>query len=290
VTADRPPILDVCAQLAEQGDLTGLDGKKVTWAFRAVRDDLRSRNEFRYPWPGQWATAPGPILKHDDPCPSAPGDGLCVAKTFYGAAQGGIPFSTMLIVGYTRRDVLAEDDHKVRVRKMYVADVVEVATLLRSADLQSADLRSADLQFADLRSANLQSANLRSANLQSANLQSANLRSADLQSANLRSANLRFADLRSANLRSADLRSADLRSANLQSANLQSANLQSADLRSADLRSADLRSANLRSANLRSADLQFADLRSANLRFATYSQLTLWPVGTDPVALGAVML
>jgi hypothetical protein len=190
VTDVRLPILDVCAQLAEHGDLTGLDGKKVTWAFRAVRADLRSRNEFRYPWPGQWATAPGPIHKHDDPCPSAPGDGLCIAKTFHGAAQGGIPFSTMLIVGYARRDVLAEDDHKVRVRKMYVADVVEIATLLQYADLRSADLQSADL----------------------------------------------------------------------------------------------------RSANLRSADLRSADLRSANLRFATYSQLTLWPVGTDPVALGAVML
>ena len=158
---ERLPILDLCAELAEQGDLTGLGGKKVRWAFRAVHPDLRSRDGYRYPWPGQWAEAPKdgrPLTKNGDPCPSSEVGGLCVAKTLAGAAAGGIPFSTMLIVGITTRDVLAEDADKMRVRRMYVADVVTAKTLLERANLGFADLRFADLRSADLRSANLRSA------------------------------------------------------------------------------------------------------------------------------------
>ncbi len=173
-TPTKPDLLDWLAQHAQTADLSGLDGQEVTWAFRAVRPDLRSRGEFRYPWPGRWAEAPGPIIAaNTGPCPNDVGDGLCIAKNFYGASQGGIPLSTLLLVGYTAKDVLGEDQSKVRVRRMYVADLLDVATLLRSADLRSADLGSADLGSADLGSANLRYANLGSANLRYANLRSA---------------------------------------------------------------------------------------------------------------------
>jgi hypothetical protein len=177
-------------------------------AWRAVHPDLRSSNGFRWPWPGNEATAPLPAGKQfskGDPCPTFVGDGLCLAKTFKGAASGGIPASTCLEVTYRAEDVLGEDADKIRVSGCHVVDVFDnlalirsgwfVGANLRSADLRSANLRSADLRYADLRYANLGYANLRSADLGSANLRSADLRSADLRSANLGYANLGYANL-----------------------------------------------------------------------------------------------
>jgi hypothetical protein len=143
--------------------------------WRAVHPDLRSRDGFRYPFPGQWADAGGPILDHDDACPRQAGDGLCVAKTWRGAASGGIPAATVLLVGYGDADVYGEDDHKVRVGAMLVLDVVDVAAMARRADLRGANLRGANLWGANLRDADLRGANLGGANLGGANLWGANL-------------------------------------------------------------------------------------------------------------------
>ena len=156
---EKPQLLDWLAEQAEHADLTGLGNKTVTWAFRAVHPDLRSREGFRYPWPGQWAKAPGPIQKHNQACPQGVGDGLCIAKTFRGAGMGGIPFSTFLLVGYTSHDVLGEDADKVRVRKMYVADVIALRTILSGAYLSGAYLYGANLSGANLYGANLYGAN-----------------------------------------------------------------------------------------------------------------------------------
>ena len=138
--------------------------------WRAVYPDLRSRDGFRYPFPGQWADAGGPILDHDDACPRQAGDGLCVAKTWRGAASGGIPAATVLLVGYSDADVYGEDDHKVRVGAMLVLDVVDVAAMARRADLRGANLWGANLWGADLRGADLRGADLRGADLWGANL------------------------------------------------------------------------------------------------------------------------
>lgn len=59
----------------------------MRWGWRVVHPDFRSRNGYRWAYPGGWAEAPGPILDHDDPCPDAVGDGLCVALDWQGAAQ-----------------------------------------------------------------------------------------------------------------------------------------------------------------------------------------------------------
>jgi hypothetical protein len=194
-------------------------------AWRVVKPDFTSRNGYRWAFPGNWSE-PNPTphqMTTGDACPTFDGDGLCLAKTFAGAGSGGITASTVLICGYMPAEILGEDENKLRVRRAFVVDVVDIQRLLVEGAGASADLRSADLYSANLRSANLRSANLYSADLRSANLRSADLYSADLRSANLRSANLYSADLRSANLRSADLYSADLRSANLRSANLSGA-------------------------------------------------------------------
>ncbi len=225
------------------------DGLK--WAWRSVHPDFRSRNNYRWPYPGNWATASGPYhTLNNDPCPAAEGDGICLAHTLYGAGSGGIRLGTGLICAYLEPDVLGHDRDKLRVKRAWVAEVVDTLGQLTG---DGADLSGADLS----------GANLRSANLSGADLYDANLRGAHLYSANLYSANLSGADLRSANLRSASLSGANLRSASLSGANL-------------------------RSANLSGANLSGADLYGANLYGAQYSQGTLFPAGFDAKAAGMV--
>ncbi len=233
----------------------------LAWAWRSVHPDFRSKNNYRWPYPGNWATASGPYHPLNiDPCPAAKGDGICLAHTLYGAGSGGIRLGTGLICAYLEPDVLGHDRDKLRVKRAWVAEVVDTLGQLTG-------------HSADLSGANLSGADLRSAHLYSANLYDANLRGAHLYSANLSGANLRSADLSGANLRSASLCTANLRSANLYGANLYGANLSGANLSSVDLRGADLRG---------------ADLRGVNLYGARYSQGTLFPDGFDPMKAGMV--
>jgi hypothetical protein len=168
-------------------------------AFRSVHLDFTSSRGYRWPFPGGVATAPKPkgaAYTRGGPCPQFTGDGLCLAKTPKGAASGGIPMHMVLIVFYTKANVLGEDADKVRVKTCKVLEVLDFPALLRANMVDQkvkANLRSADLYGADLRSANLCGANL-----YGADLRSADLRSADLYGADLRSANLYGADLRSA--------------------------------------------------------------------------------------------
>ena len=165
--------------------VTEAAGYNLRLGWRAVHPDLRSRDGYRYPFPGQWADAGGPILGHTDACPRAAGDGLCVAKTWRGAASGGIPATTVLLVGYDQADVYGEDDNKVRVGAMLVLDVVDVAAMARRGHLGGANLGGADLGGADLWGADLWGADLRGANLRYANLWGANLGAANLRAAGL---------------------------------------------------------------------------------------------------------
>jgi uncharacterized protein YjbI with pentapeptide repeats len=94
----------------------------------------------------------------------------------------------------------------------------------------------------------------------------------------LSGADLRLAALSATCLPGADFRGADLREAWLRDS----------CLHAADLRDADLRDAELEGADLDAADLQGADLDGANLHAATFSPLTTWPPGFDPLAAGAI--
>ena len=132
----------------------------LIWGFRACRPDLRSRNGFRWAWPGNWTVAQGPFLDHKGPCPNEEGDGICIAKTASGAASGGFPLITVLIVGYKKADILGEDEHKVRVKRAYVFDVVDGTKInLYGAALTGADLTGAALTRANLTGADLTGAN-----------------------------------------------------------------------------------------------------------------------------------
>ena len=155
-------------------------------AWRVVHPDGRSRSGFRWPFKGiAKVPAKGVDRGNMGPCPSAEGDGLCLAKTWGGAALGGIPAITGLAVAYRQEDVLGEDDQKLRVSRCRVLDVLDLLRLLRKghgsrADLTGAYLTGADLSGAYLYGADLTGANLSGANLYGADLYGANLYGADL--------------------------------------------------------------------------------------------------------------
>jgi hypothetical protein len=166
----------------------------MQWGYKFVAPDLTTGDHaggrFRYRL-GEWhETSPARPYTTGDPCPSFPGDGLCVARTLAGAQSGGqrMSGSTMLLVGYMPNDVLGSSADKVRVARLYVApdpldpvrEAVGPHANLRGANLRGADLRYADLRGADLWGANLGGADLRGANLRGADLGGANLGGADL--------------------------------------------------------------------------------------------------------------
>ena len=121
--------------------------------FRAVHGDFTSSNGYRWPFPGNTAHAPlpeGREFTKGDPCPQFPGDGLCVATTWRGAASGGIPALTCLVVEWDDEHVLGADGDKVRVSEARVVEVLDVPLLARGGYLRGANLRGADLREANL--------------------------------------------------------------------------------------------------------------------------------------------
>ena len=131
------------------------------WGWRSITADHRTRDGYRWPWPGQVAVAPddgrdlSPDTAPGEPCPSETLGGLCVAKTWWGARSGGTPAHIGLLVAYRPEDVLGEDDEKRRVSRCVLLDVVDVTQLnLRGADLTGADLTGANLTGAYLYGAN----------------------------------------------------------------------------------------------------------------------------------------
>jgi hypothetical protein len=182
-----------------------------SWSMRAVRADFRSRDGFRWPWPGGVAKAPGPILRHRDSCPRYVGDGICVATTARGMASGWIPAITVLLTAHAEAHVVGDSElGKLRVAEARVVEVVDLPRLARDGVLRGANLSGANLRGADLRGANLRGANLSGANLRGADLSGADLYGADLSGADLRGADLYWANLRGADLYGADLYGADL--------------------------------------------------------------------------------
>ena len=168
----------------------GTDISQLHWGWRVCHPDLSSSRGFRWPFPGNWVEADGDCTT-GGACPSKPGDGICVARTWAGAASGGIPAATCLLVAWLDEDVLGGGGDKVRVSRAWVAEMFDMhrgigpLANLRGADLYGANLRDADLYLADLYGANLYGANPYGADLSGANLYGANLYGANLYGANL---------------------------------------------------------------------------------------------------------
>ena len=201
-----------------RGETVEHDG--LTLAWRAVHPDLRSSHNYRWPFPGRWAMSdPGDReYTEGDPCPQFAGDGLCLARTWRGAASGDIPAITGLICGYLPEDILAKDVDKLRVRRAFVFEIVDIQRVIRHGHMAGADMFRADLRYG-----NLQGANLRGTCLADANLTSANLAHTDLRDARLTGAGLLHANLWNTNLTGACLIYTDLRHTNLGHAILQGA-------------------------------------------------------------------
>lgn len=129
------------------------------WGFRSVRPDFTSTRGFRWLFPGNWAEASGPFTSKAGGCPSAEGDGICTATTFAGMASGGTPAFTVLLTAHDPADVLGSERGKLRAKRIYVVDVIDMTAWLKrngcGADLHGADLRHANLRGADLYGANL---------------------------------------------------------------------------------------------------------------------------------------
>ena len=139
--------------------------------WKAVRPDLTTRNGFRW-YPGTTVRSDHNLdPTNTDVCPRQEGDGLCIAKTWAGAASAGFPTLSCVLLTYDPDQVIAEDDDKIRVRgPVHVGDVFDAQALLRAGFGRDADLRNADLRGANLWDANLGGANLEGANLRGANL------------------------------------------------------------------------------------------------------------------------
>ena len=121
------------------------------WCWKAVEADLTARNDFQYRL-GEWAVAQKPNRKNTGACPKDDGDGLCIANTFYGAAQGGRSCRTIIICAYLPADVLGSDADKLRVTKLFVPNwgLWSIERLARQANLSGAYLSRAYLSGADL--------------------------------------------------------------------------------------------------------------------------------------------
>lgn len=142
---------------------------EMEWGFKFIGTDLctndNSGGRFRYHL-GEWVEPPSTereMTISNNPCPSFPGDGLCVAKTLSGAQSGELRIgaSVMVQTGFLRDDVLAESTDKIRVRRLFVDPTpIDPVQLLVWGSAMNADLYGADLYGADLSGADLSGAGL----------------------------------------------------------------------------------------------------------------------------------
>jgi len=167
------------------------DAPGLRLALKATNPDLTTRDGFRWAAPPGLTTDPHalPVLSLTV-CPQERGDGLSVAKTARGMAQGGYSPATLLIVAVDPADVIAEDKDKMKVVKARSLALVHGLAVIRRYGAGGLDLSGANLWGANLSGANLWGANLWGANLSDANLSGANLSGANLSGANLSGANL----------------------------------------------------------------------------------------------------
>jgi len=164
-------------------------GETLELGWRRVAPDLRSRDGFRWPWPGQWTDIVEADTS-DEECAS----GLHVAVGWVGASSTG-PVHTALLVAYRPADVAHRGYDKVRVRQALTLDVIDPPAMIRARHFTRADLSGVNLSGVNLYGANLYRANLYGADLTRANLSEADLTAADLSRVNLTRADLYGANL-----------------------------------------------------------------------------------------------
>ncbi len=179
------------------------------WAIRSVRPDFRSHYRYRWPFPGQWADAPGPIDEHNHgPCPSDVGDGLCVSTTWAGMASGGIPAHTLLLCAINTDDALSSvSSDKIRVRRAHVVDVVDgvwaLAAFGRKANLTKGLFRDLCLRGIYFDRSNLPHASFCRSHVGWASFREANVFGTDFDGANVCGADFRDSNVHEAKIHGA---------------------------------------------------------------------------------------
>ena len=132
--------------------------KLLTLAWRTVADvDRNSSHGYRWPRSGQWAESTGPWTL-GAACPTQPGDGLCLAKNFSGAASGGYSIRNAILCAYDPDDILGQDDDKIRVKRAKVIHRLDIPRMIRDGLFSGADIFGANLRGANLQGAKLQGA------------------------------------------------------------------------------------------------------------------------------------
>jgi len=155
-------------------------------ALKATNPDLTTRDGFRWAAPPDMTTDPHALANPTlEVCPQRAGDGLSVAKTAKGMAQGGYSPATLLIVAVDPANIIAEDTDKLKVVQARSLALVDGLAVIRrygaGLDLTDAILTNADLRGANLRGAVLTDAILTDAILTGADLTGAILSGADLR-------------------------------------------------------------------------------------------------------------
>lgn len=188
-----------------------------SWGIKSVHPDLTTRNGYRWPFPGNVAYSPGPLLDHNESCPRRVGDGLCVALDWEGMASSDINASTLLLVAYRSDEARGDQPGKLRVPEAYVVDVIDGVELVRrhgagaylyKANLGRMEIYAADLSDADLSTTRLNGSYLVGSNLANANLTGAVCIGANMSSTIMYNTNLSYADMTGASLLNSTIKDA----------------------------------------------------------------------------------
>ena len=176
-------------------------------------------------------------------------------------------------------------------------------SVVTNADLSGADLSSASLtglkgQLAASVGVSLPTGYVAAGNhiigpgvnLMNATLPGVTLTGLDLGGVNLSGADLSGAILDTIDLDGANLGGADLSGASFPDGSLVNATLSGANLANADLGNAIASGANFAGADLQGADLEIATLGGAVFTGARYNENTQFASGTDPLALGMILI
>src|SRR5882672_12526207 len=107
------------------------EGLELAW--KIVRPDGRTYQDFQWPFKGRVVADPQQQPFTTGDCPAFPGDGLCLAKTWRGAASGGYTAITGLAIEYDMKHLLGGmSSDKYRVSQCNVLGVFDVQRLLRA--------------------------------------------------------------------------------------------------------------------------------------------------------------
>ena len=171
-----------------------------TLGWKITRVEGTTSFGFQWPVEGE-VVATNVDPRNTAPCPWRKGDGLCIARTFCGAASSGISLANAqgLWLSYDEKDILGQDRNKIRVSKCRVLGRFDPIAVIRRGAV-GADLHAANLSFADLSYCDLRNVDFRYTNLYHTDLSHSDLRGTDFREATMVCCDLTGARVNDANI------------------------------------------------------------------------------------------